>query len=235
MNLLKASHISPAISATARAQDVKAASGKGVHGPALGWRSSGALTELSQLPLSIVSGLGHATDDTACEWPLSSCLEASTKGAEGTAAPAAPFFLFAPVSCLAGAASSSLPLSATADPTAGAAVSSIPQCHSEPTLQAGQGAEPYQSRMLTTFTVNDRVSHRPVGQMRRLLSQLALTRRAPSGLTAMPVTASVCSLHRAGICQNTPTIHRLIPSTSERSYAPYHKKLLSFATAAARA
>lgn len=35
----------------------------------------------------------------------------------------------------------------------------------------------------------------PVGQMRMLVSQLALAKRTPSGLTAMLVTASVCSLH----------------------------------------
>ena len=53
-----------------------------------------------------------------------------------------------------------------------------------------------------TLAVNNRAGRRPVGQMRRLVSQLALTRRAPSGLTAMPVTASVCSLHVAGNCHS---------------------------------
>ena len=35
----------------------------------------------------------------------------------------------------------------------------------------------------------------PVGQMRRLLSQLALANKIPSGLTAKLVIASICSLH----------------------------------------
>ena len=113
-----------------------------MHRPALGWHSGDALTELSQLPLRMVSGLGQATDDTACEWPLSSCLEPSTKGAAGVAAPAAPFFLFAPVSCLAVAASSSRDLSATADPAAHTSVCRVPQWSSEYTGQAWWNEEP---------------------------------------------------------------------------------------------
>ncbi len=71
---------------------------------------------LSQLPLTIVSGAGHATEETLCECPPSSCFEASTRGAVGAAAPVEPFFAFlAPASCAA-AADSSAALSAMAEP-----------------------------------------------------------------------------------------------------------------------
>ena len=81
-------------------------------------------TVLSQLPLTIVSAAGHATDETLCECPPSSCLDASTMGAAGTAAPAEPFFFLAPASCLA-AADSSAARSATAVPAPAALLSGI--------------------------------------------------------------------------------------------------------------
>lgn len=73
---------------------------------------------LSQPPLTMVSELGQATEATACECPLSCCLEASAAGAEGTAAPTEPFFFLALVSCFAAADVLSRVLSATADPAA---------------------------------------------------------------------------------------------------------------------
>lgn len=92
----------------------------------------GAPTVLSQPPLTIVSGAGQTTEDTACECPLSCCFEASAAVAEGAAVPAAPFFRLAPASRFAVGSSLAAAVSATPEPAVMSAGTTSMQCCCHP-------------------------------------------------------------------------------------------------------